>query len=59
MCPHCGSTATRRLGDCSVCHRVVCERCGSVQFTSGTRAAVHKECLKKADDHFKMIKFVR
>jgi hypothetical protein len=38
---------------------VVCEHCGSVQHTGGARSAVHKECLKKADGHFKMIKFVR
>jgi hypothetical protein len=59
MCPHCGSTGTRRLGECSVCGRTVCEHCGSVQFTAGTRKALHRECLKKADNHFSMIKFVK
>ena len=59
MCPHCGSTATRRLGKCSVCDKDVCERCGSVQHSGGERRAVHRECLRKADGHFTMIKFVR
>jgi hypothetical protein len=59
MCPHCGSTNTRRLGECSVCHRVVCEHCGNVQIAGGIRAITHRECLKKADGHFSMIKFVK
>ena len=59
MCPHCGSSNTRRLGQCSVCSRVVCEHCGNVQIASGVRRVTHRECLRKADDHFKMIKFVR
>jgi hypothetical protein len=59
MCPHCGSTAARRLGECSVCHRTVCEHCGNVQIAGGQRRVTHRECLRKADDHFKMIKFVR
>jgi hypothetical protein len=58
-CPYCGSTASRRLGECTVCHRVVCEQCGSIQVSAGERTALHRECLKKADGHFKMIKFVR
>ena len=56
-CTYCGSVATRRLGECSVCHRPVCEHCGSIQVSAGNRTALHKECLKKADGHFKMIKF--
>ena len=56
-CTYCGSTGARRLGECSVCFRPVCELCGSIQVSSGKRSAVHKECLKKADGHFKMIKF--
>ena len=59
MCPHCGSTDTRRLGECSVCHRTVCEHCGNVQIASGERRVTHRECLRKADGHFKMLKFVR
>lgn len=59
MCPHCGSTDSRRLGECSVCHHIVCEQCGNVQLSSGERKITHHECLKKADDHFHMIKFVR
>lgn len=59
MCPHCASTESRRLGECAVCHRTVCDHCGNVQLSSGERKIVHKECLKKADDHFRMIKFVR
>ena len=59
MCPHCGSTDTRRLGECSVCHKSVCERCGNVQIAGGERRATHRECLKKSDGNFKMIKFVR
>jgi transposase-like protein len=59
VCPHCGSTDTRRLGSCSVCCRPVCEHCGSVQFIGGERKPIHRECLKKADGQFKMIKFVQ
>jgi len=59
MCPHCGATVTRRLGECSVCGKGVCEHCGSVQLSTGTRKPIHRECLKNADGHFKMIKFVR
>lgn len=59
MCPHCGSKETRRLGECSVCHRVVCDRCGNVQLASGVRTVTHRECLKKSDGGFRMIKFVR
>jgi hypothetical protein len=49
----------RKLGDCSVCHRNVCERCGNVQIASGVRSVTHRECLKKADNHFSMIRFVK
>ena len=58
MCPHCGSLNARRLGECSVCHKVVCERCGNMQLAGGVRTVTHRECLKKADGHFKMIRFV-
>ncbi|NTU72095.1 MAG: hypothetical protein HGB10_09795 [Coriobacteriia bacterium] len=57
-CPYCGASETRRLGDCTVCHRVVCEKCGNVQMTRGERRVTHNSCLKKADGGFKMIKFV-
>lgn len=59
MCPHCGSTDTRRLGTCSVCNRVVCEHCGNVQIVAGERRPTHRECLRKDGGAFKMIKFVR
>ena len=59
LCSQCGSTSARRLGECSVCGRTVCENCGSIQVTGGMRKPIHRECLKKADGHFKMIKFVR
>ena len=42
-----------------MCHKSVCERCGNVQIAGGERRATHRECLKKSDGHFKMIKFVR
>jgi len=58
ICPHCGCMSARRLGVCSVCGMEVCERCGSLQLSAGERKALHRECLKKADDHFSMIKFV-
>ena len=57
-CPYCGSVSARRLGECSVCHRHVCEHCGNVQIAGGVRSVTHKECLKKADGHFSMIRFV-
>ncbi len=59
MCPHCGATATRRVGPCSVCGRTVCEHCGNVHFRAGERIATHKECLKRESSGFKMIKFVK
>jgi hypothetical protein len=58
-CPHCGAVDTRRLGDCVVCEHVVCEHCGSVQFSQGERRVTHKECLKRDEGAFKMIKFRR
>jgi hypothetical protein len=58
MCPYCGAPSARRLGECSVCHRVVCERCGNTQFCRGERRVTHNACLKKADGGFNMIKFV-
>jgi hypothetical protein len=58
-CSHCGAAQTRRLGECCVCHRGVCEHCGNVQFGDGTRKVTHHECLKRHDHGFKMIKFVR
>jgi hypothetical protein len=59
MCPHCGSRDTRRIGECTVCHKSVCEHCGNVQIAGGVRKVAHRECLKNVDGHFKMIKFVR
>lgn len=58
-CPHCGTRATRRLGECHVCHRTVCEHCGNVQYSGGARQVTHRECLRHNDEGFKMIKFVR
>jgi hypothetical protein len=58
MCPHCGARNTRRMGDCSVCHRSVCEECGNVQISHGERHVMHKTCLRKNEGGFKMIKFV-
>ena len=58
MCPHCGATTTRRLGDCSECHRPVCEKCGNVQIAQGERHVIHTSCLRKHGGGFKMIKFV-
>ena len=59
MCPYCGTDNSRRLGECSVCQRLVCERCGNVQFSGGVRTVTHRECLKRSDGHFKMIRFVK
>lgn len=57
-CPYCGAADARRLGDCSVCDRVVCEQCGNVQIAMGARTVTHHECLKKSSSGFKMIRFV-
>jgi hypothetical protein len=59
MCPHCRASDTRRLGECWVCDRAVCEACGNVQVSMGKRRVLHNECLKKADGGFSMIKFVQ
>jgi hypothetical protein len=58
-CRFCGATHTRSLGLCSVCALSVCEQCGHVQFGSGNAKAMHEDCLRKNEDHFTMIKFVR
>ena len=59
MCPHCGTTATRRIGECNVCRRVACEHCGNVHYRGGDRVITHRECLAKESLGFKMIKFVK
>jgi hypothetical protein len=59
MCPHCGSTTARNLGECAVCGEAVCSECGSIQIAAGKRTVMHRECVTQADDQFKMIKFVR
>ena len=58
-CPHCGSTNTRRLGNCTVCHHAVCEHCGSIQMSGGERKPMHRECLRKSGGDFKMIRIVK
>jgi hypothetical protein len=57
-CPHCGARETRRLGECSVCRRSVCEQCGNIQISHGERLITHTACLRKAEGGFKMIRFV-
>ena len=42
-----------------MCRMTVCEKCGNVQITGGNRSVTHRECLKKADGHFSMIRFVK
>ena len=59
MCPYCGANNSRRLGECSVCHRFVCEKCGNVQISHGERHVTHQACLHKHEGGFKMIKFVK
>ena len=62
FCLHCGAANVLRLGDCTVCHEMVCERCGNTQFAQGVRTAIHDQCLKHgedADSGFSMIKFVK
>lgn len=59
VCPHCRALAVRRLGECSVCHFAVCERCGNVQVAAGERRVTHNECMKHDEQAFTMIKFVR
>jgi hypothetical protein len=59
VCPHCGATSVRRLGQCSVCSRTVCEKCGNSQVCQGERKVMHQACLHKDDDAFSMIKFVK
>lgn len=58
-CSYCGATQTRRLGVCPVCSMSVCELCGNMQFSEGVSKPTHRECLKKDDGGFKMIKFIR
>lgn len=59
VCPHCNAVNTRLIGDCAVCGRIVCERCGNVQHAQGDRRVSHDECVKHDDSAFSMIKFVR
>lgn len=59
MCTHCGAIGGSRLGICSVCGLSVCERCGNIQHSCGETKPVHDDCLRQAEDHFSMIKFVK
>ena len=59
MCRHCGAVDTLRLGHCSVCGMVVCDRCGNVQHVRGEKRVTHNSCLKEDDSGFSMIKFVK
>lgn len=58
VCRYCGSENVRRLGLCSVCDKLVCERCGNVHIIAGERRVTHTDCLHKEKDSFSMIKFV-
>lgn len=59
ICLHCGSSEARKLGECTVCHKVVCDHCGNTQMAMGKRLVTHQDCLSKARDGFKMIRFVK
>jgi len=59
-CLHCGAANSVRLGNCKVCHEMVCEHCGNTQLSQGVRYAIHGKCLRHDDGSgFSMIKFVK
>jgi hypothetical protein len=59
FCHYCGAEHTTKLGYCKVCGFAVCDKCGNTQHSLGEAVVVHDKCLKKGDDHFRMIKFVK
>lgn len=62
LCVHCGATRCRILGNCKICHALVCTSCGSTQITQteGT-FHVHSACfesnLEEIGSAFQFIKF--
>ncbi|MBI5230830.1 MAG: hypothetical protein HY876_01570 [Coriobacteriales bacterium] len=61
VCPHCGSDDAVRLGVCTVCERIVCDRCGNIQHTAHGRRVCHDACLHKDQEGggFKMIRLIK
>ncbi|MBN2839683.1 MAG: hypothetical protein JXP37_01830 [Coriobacteriia bacterium] len=60
ICMHCGAEGSVRLGYCSECNDVVCDRCGNTQLSMGQVRVIHDTCLKHAgESSFSMIKFVQ
>jgi len=60
ICMHCGAEGSTRIGYCSECGDVVCDRCGNTQLSMGTIKPIHDDCLKHAgESSFSMIKFVQ
>jgi hypothetical protein len=59
LCRHCAAVDSLRLGQCVVCGLAVCEKCGNIQHTAGTRRVIHDECLTQDEGGFTMIKFVK
>lgn len=59
ICLHCGAEGASRLGHCSECGEVVCDKCGDTHLSMGRILAIHHACLKHAGSStFSMIKFV-
>lgn len=60
LCMHCGAETSARLGYCSECGDIVCDRCGNTQLSMGNVRVIHDTCLKHAaETSFSMIKFVK
>ena len=60
ICLHCGAEGSVRLGHCSECGDMVCDRCGNTQLSLGQVRVTHDRCLKHAgESSFSMIKFVQ
>jgi predicted amidophosphoribosyltransferase len=57
-CLYCGAKAPR-LGVCKFCGLAVCHACGNSHYSMGNRFVAHDRCIKKHDEGFSMIKFVK
>ena len=58
-CKYCGAEDVERLGPCSVCGQLVCEKCGCWQHSMGEKRPTHNKCVHTDDSGFSMIKFVK
>jgi hypothetical protein len=60
ICVHCGAEGVARIGYCTECGEIVCERCGDTHLSMGKSRVIHHSCLRTAGEStFSMIRFVQ